>query len=355
MKRLVLPFLAVSLVASSRPAAADDWPQWRGPQRNGVSKETGLLKEWPRGGPKLLWEVKDVGNGYSTPSVVSDQIYLMSNRGDEEFVLALNVKDGSTAWSKPLGKVGINRGPQYPGARSTPTVDGEVLYALGSDGDLACLDTAGGGVRWKKNLKTDFNGQPGNWAYAESPLIDGDVLVCTPGGRQATIVALNKENGEVIWRSAVPGGDQAAYASPIVVEVGGMKEYVQFLQKGVVGVDARTGKFLWRYAKTAQGSLANIATPVFHDNLVFSSTGRGGGGTARLTADGGGVSASQAYFTRLMANHIGGVVQVGGYLYGTNTLSLVCLEFATGKEKWQDRSVGQGSILYADGSLYVRG
>src|SRR4051794_14453453 len=194
MKRLLLSLFAVSLVAPPRPAVAEDWPQWRGPQRNGISKEAGLLKEWPKEGPKLLWEVKDIGNGYSTPSVVGDRIYLMSNRGDEESVRALDVKDGKTAWSTPAGKVGANRGPQYPGTRSTPTVDGDVLYALGSDGDLVCLETAEGKPRWKKNLKADFRGRPGNWAYAESPLIDGGVLVCTPGGSEATLVALDKKD-----------------------------------------------------------------------------------------------------------------------------------------------------------------
>jgi outer membrane protein assembly factor BamB len=355
MKRFLLPLFALSLVVSARPAVADEWPQWRGPQRNGISRETGLLQAWPEGGPKLLWEVKDIGNGYSTPSVVGGRIYLMSNRGDEESVLALHAKDGTTAWSVPVGKVGKNFGPQYPGTRSTPTVDGDVLYALGSDGDLVCLETEQGKLRWKKNLKTDFKGSPGKWAYAESPLIDGDVLVCTPGGREATLVALNKKDGSVVWKSAVPGGDAAAYASPIIARVGGAKEYVQFLGQGVVGVDARTGRFLWRYAKTAQGSPANIPTPVFHDSLVFSSTGRGGGGAVKLTPEAQGVSAAEVYSSRELANPIGGVVRVGEYLYGTNNQSLFCVEFATGKVRWQDRCVGQGSICYADGRLYVRG
>jgi outer membrane protein assembly factor BamB len=355
MKRSLLPLFAVSLVASSLPAVADDSPQWRGPQRDGISKETGLLKEWPKGGPKLLWEQKDIGNGYSTPAVVGDRNYLMSNRGDEESVLALNVKDGTTTWSTRVGKVGKNRGPQYPGTRSTPTVDGDLLYALGSDGDLVCLETGTGKLRWKKNLQADFKGRRGNWAYAESPLIDGDVLVCTPGGSEATLVALNKKDGSVIWKSAVPGGDEAAYASPIIARVDGSKEYIQFLAKGVVGVDARTGRFLWRYARTAKGSPANIPTPVFHGGLVFSSTGRGGGGAVRLSPEKEGAEAPEAYWSQELNNPIGGVVRVGDYLYGTNTQSLFCVEFATGQVKWKDRCVGQGSICYADGRLYVRG
>jgi outer membrane protein assembly factor BamB len=335
---------------------AADWPQWRGPLRNGISQETGLLKEWPKEGPKLLWQLKDIGEGFSTPAVVGERLYVLSNKGmDNEFVQALDVKDGKQVWSTPLGKVGPNRGMQHPAARSTPTVDGELLYALGSDGDLACLETASGKIQWKKNLRTDFAGQPGNWAYAESPLIDGDILVCTPGGKEATLAALNKKNGEVIWKSPVPDGDQAAYASIIIIEAGGIKQYVQFLQKGVIGVDAKTGKFLWRYDKTAQGSPANIPTPVAHEGYVYSATGRSGGGLVKLIVDKGEVTAEPVYFDKKLPTSIGGSVQLGEYLYGTNSQSLVCVEFATGKIKWQDRCVGAGALCYADGRLYIHG
>src|SRR5687767_12366996 len=273
------------LCAGAVDVRADDWPQWRGPNRDGISKETGLLKQWPEDGPKLLWQVNDLGDGYSTPAVVGERLYLMSNKGaDDEFVQALNVADGKPAWTTRIGKVGPNKGPPYPGARSTPTVDGDVLYALGSDGDLACLTVADGQVRWRKNLRSDFGGRPGNWAYAESPLVDGDVLVCTPGGEQATLVALNKKTGEVVWKSAVPGGDEAGYASVIVVDAAGVRQYVQFLQKGLVGVDAKTGKFLWRYDKTAENSPANIPTPVAQAGLVYSAAARSGGGLVKLTA-----------------------------------------------------------------------
>src|SRR3569623_127650 len=181
MKSLWLP-LALIAAQFSSVASAADWPQWRGPHRDGISAEKGLLKKWPEGGPKLVWQQKDIGEGNSTPAVVGDRHYVLSNKGiDDEFVQALSVKDGKQVWSTKLGKVGPNQGPQYPGARSTPTVDGERLYALGSDGDLVCLETSSGKERWRKNLRDDLNGQPGAWAYSESPLIDGDVLVCTPG------------------------------------------------------------------------------------------------------------------------------------------------------------------------------
>jgi outer membrane protein assembly factor BamB len=204
---------------------ADDWPQWRGPQRDGVSQEKGLLKEWPATGPKLIWHVTDLGSGFSTPSVVGNRLYLLSNNGtQDELVKALSAIDGKPIWSTRIGRVGNpTQQPSYPAARSTPTVDGDLLYALGSDGDLVCLETATGKVRWKKNLRTDFGGQPGVWAYAESPLIDGDTLVCTPGGKTTTLIALDKRTGATAWMSASTQ-DQAAYASGIVVEAAGVKQ-----------------------------------------------------------------------------------------------------------------------------------
>jgi outer membrane protein assembly factor BamB len=347
--------LLAAVVASGlwTMARGEDWPQWRGPDRNGISQEKGLLAQWPEAGPKLLWQLHDIGDGYSTPAVVGERLYLMSNRGmDDEFVAALNVKDGSKVWTSRVGKVGVNRGPQYPGARSTPTVDGQRLYALGSDGDLVCLDTATGGVRWQKSLRSDFAGQPGAWAYAESPLVDGDVLVVTPGGSEATIVALNKQTGAEIWRCATPEKDEAAYASTIIVEAAGAKQYVQFLQKGLAGVDARTGKLLWRYAKTAEGSPANIPTPVAKGDFIYSSTGRGGSGVVQLKADGSQVTAEEVYYRRGLPSSIGGSVVIGDHLYGTTGQALVCADFKTGGEVWTERAVGASSVVYADGRLY---
>jgi outer membrane protein assembly factor BamB len=335
----------------------DDWPQWRGPARDGISRETGLLKEWPPEGPKLLWQAKDLGQGYSTPAVVGERLYLISNKGvADEFVEARNVADGKQAWSTRIGKVGNpDQGPSYPAARSTPTVDGEWLYALGSDGDLACLEVATGKPRWQKNVRSEFGGKPGEWAYSESPLIDGEVLVCTPGGADATIVALNKQNGDVIWKSAVPGGDAAGYASPIAVDAGGVKQYVQFLGKGLVGVDAKTGAFLWRYDRTAKGSPANIPTPVARDSQVYSAAHRTGGALIKLVSSEGKLEPQQIYFDNKLPSAIGGSVLVGDHLYGTTGPVLVCADFNTGQVKWTDRSIGTGSVCYADGLLYLHG
>ncbi len=338
-------------------AFAADWPQWRGPERTGVSKETGLLKEWPKEGPKLLWQVKDIGYGFSTPAVAGGRMYLLSNRGlADEFVQSLDARNGKLLWATRIGKVGNpNQVPSYPGARSTTTLDGEVLYALGSDGDLVCLETASGKTRWHKNLRTDFGGQPGVWAYSESPLVDGDAVICTPGGSSATMVAVNKRSGDVIWKSAIPGADQAGYASPSIAEIGGVKQYIQFVQKGVVGVDAKSGKFLWRFDATAKNSPANIPTPIYHDGCVYSASAMGGGGLAKIKTNSGSFEAEQVYFSKKLPVTIGGVVRIGEFFYGTGSQTLQCVEFKTGNPRWDDKCVGPASVCYADGRLYLHG
>jgi outer membrane protein assembly factor BamB len=358
--RAVCLLVASVLLLPAGRALADDWPQWRGPNRDGLSKETGLLKAWPKDGPKLLWQVKDLGSGYATPSVVGGRIYLMTNKGlEDEFVKALDAKDGSAVWSTRVGKVGNpKQRPNYAAARSTPTVDGAALYALGSDGDLACLERATGKVRWKKNLRTDFGGKPGTWAYSESPLVDGDVVVCTPGGTEATVVALTKKDGGVVWKSAVPGGDTAGYASLVVADTGGVKQYVAFTANGLIGVDAKTGKFLWRYAKTKGAMGMSILTPVVGGGLAYSGAGGpggGGGGSVKLSAAQGAVKAEEVYFDTKLPTAIGGAVRVGDYLYGSGGQTLVCADFKTGKIKWSERSTAPGAVCYADGRLYLHG
>jgi len=351
-----LTFMVV-LACASLALGGEDWPQFRGPQRNGVSQETGLLPEWPKQGPKLLWQLTDIGEGYGTPAVVGGRLYLMSNRGmDNEFVQALSVEDGKTIWTARLGNVGNpNQQPPYPMARSTPTVEGDRLYAQSSDGDLACIEAASGKVLWRKSLRRDFGGQPGTWAYAESPLIDGDVLVATPGGARATLVALNKKTGDVIWQSAVPGGEPAGYASASVIEAAGRKQYVQFLDKGVVGVDARTGQFLWRYGQTGGGP-ANIAMPVSRGDYVYSTNARRfGAGLVRLSPTGDGVSAGQVYFERDVPNTLGGQILLGDTIYGTNQEGPVAAEFATGKIRWRAEGAGPAAVFYAEGRLYFHG
>src|SRR6185295_15517656 len=296
--------------------------------------------------------------GFSTPSVVGTRIYLMSNRGMEnEFAQALSTQDGKVIWTTRVGNVGNpDQNPPYPKARSTPTVDGDFVYVLGSDGDLACLEAKSGKIRWQKSIRKEFGGQPHDWAYAESPLVDGDVLVVTPGGAEATMVALNKKTGALIWKSAIPGGDPAGYASAIVAQGGGRKQYVQCLSKGMVGVDANTGEFLWRYKEVVKGP-AQVFTPVARDGYVYAGALGIGGGLVRLKPEGNGVALEQVYFARGLPNGFGGAVLIGDYLYGSDPgeQKVVAVEFTTGKVMWKADSVGRSSVTYADGLLYVHG
>jgi outer membrane protein assembly factor BamB len=358
MKRLFPLWIAgIVILSKALPVFADNWPQWRGPQRDGISRETGLLGEWPKEGPNLLWRVENIGRGYSTPAVVNDRLYLMASEGlDNEFVEALDVHDGKRMWSTRIGNVGNpKQQPNFPTARSTPTVEGDFLYALSSDGDLDCMDIKNGSVRWKKNLRSDFGGKTAEWAYAESPLIDGEALVCAPGGSEATVVALGKTSGDLIWKCPVPEGDDAGFSSAIVFDTGGIREYVRLLTKGLVGIEASTGRLLWRYGKPISKYGANIQTPVASGEYVFCSSTGTGGGVVRLKVQGKQVEAEQVYFGPEYQTAIGGVVKVGDYLYGTTGEALLCTEFTTGQVKWKERALGAASLCYADGRLYIHG
>jgi outer membrane protein assembly factor BamB len=352
---IINQILLLAFVSSNLMAA--DWPQWRGPNRDGISRETGLLKAWPPEGPKLLWQVKDLGSGYSTPAVVGGRVYVMSNQGfEDEFVKALDVKDGSQVWSTRVGKVGNpDQQPSYPAARSTPTVDGTRVYALGSDGDLVCLETATGMVRWQKSLRTDFGGQPGTWAYSESPLVDGEVVVCTPGGSEATVVALNKNTGEVVWKCVVPGGAKAGYSSIVVSAAAGLRQYVAYTGGGLFGVEAKTGNFLWRYDKTTGPVGMSALTPVISEDLVYSATDRLGGAAVRILAFRDTVEVQEVYRSQKLPRTLGGALLVGEHLYGSSGTTLVCAEFQTGEIKWSERVTAPGALCYAEGRLYFHG
>jgi outer membrane protein assembly factor BamB len=355
----LLPLLPVALACAARSPSdfapkPHDWPQWQGPDRTAVSRETGLLSPWPAKGPALDWTIKGLGGGYSTPAVASGRIFGMSYRDDDEVVWALDETNGKELWNTKIAQANRNIG-YGEGSRCTPTVDGDLLYALGVRGDLVCLETATGQERWRKNLPQDFGGRlMSRWGYSESPLLDGDKLIVTPGGKRATLVALDKKSGQTLWEARVPQGDGAAYSSVVAAEVDGLKQYIQFLGRGVVGVAAADGRFLWRYDRPANGT-ANCSTPVYSEDRVFAASGYGtGGGLVQLTREGDEVKAEPVYFTKSMKNHHGGMVLVDHYLYGSNEGLLTCLDFKTGKVMWEERRPGKGSIAYADGHLYYR-
>src|SRR4051812_15889891 len=347
-------------------ASADDWPQWQGPKRNSISSEHGLLKEWPTNGPPLAWKIKGLGGGDSAPSVASGRLYGMSNRGDDEVVWALSEKDGKELWVANLGHAfnqSMPQGKQGPGC--TPTVDGDRLYVEGLAGNVACLEAKDGKVVWQCSMKTNFDAPSPTWSFRESPLVDGDKVICTPGGEDATLVALDKQTGKTLWKSQVPGNPKAAYASAIAIDFAGQRQYVQLTAKALVGVAASDGKFLWRYDRAANAPGINCSTPLYQDGFVFAASAYGaGGGLVKLGKnETNGITAEQVYFTKKMQNHHGGMIILDGYLYGANGGNeggaLVCLDFKTGDVQWDerddpDRRAPKGSIALADGRLYYR-
>ncbi len=341
--------------AQNAPATqpgTSDWPQWRGPERSGVSKESALLKQWPPAGPSRVWLSGSLGAGYGSVAVSGDQIFVQGARSGQSIVSVLSRVDGKGLWSKALGRAGSN--DKGPGPRGTPTVDAERMYVLTESGDLACLVTKDGTLRWQRNILTDFGARNLQWLISESPLVDGNLVIVTPGGRAAGMVALDKMSGKTIWTSKELS-DEAGYASAVVGNVQGVRIVMTLTSAAGVGVRASDGKLMWRY-RPAANSTANVATPIFSDNKVFYASDYGtGGALLGLRAETGEVKAQEIYFTREMQNHHGGVLLVNGYLYGFNNSILTCLEFATGKMMWRDRSVGKGSLSYADGHLYLLG
>jgi outer membrane protein assembly factor BamB len=268
-------------------------------------------------------------------------------------VFCLNRADGKTVWSAALGpKVNEGRGN---GPRSTPTVDNDRVYVLTENGDLACLRAGDGSPVWRKNILKEFGGSNPGWLISESPLLDGDRVIVTPGGRGAGMVALDKMTGKEIWR-AKDLSHEAGYSSAIAADVGGVRTIMNFTSRAAVGVRASDGKLMWSNSSPAN-TTANCSTPVFGDNKVFFTSDYGtGGALLGLSAQAGEVKAQELYFTRDMKNHHGGVVLVNGYLYGfSGSSGLTCIEFASGRKMWSNRSVGKGSLAYADGMLYLLG
>ena len=334
-------------------AAQTDWPQWRGPNRDGLSTETGLRQEWPKEGPPLLWKATGLGIGFSSVSVAGQRIYTMGERGDANHVLALNRADGKILWSTRLGKAGAPGWGGFAGPRGTPTVDGSLVFALGQYGEVICVKAEDGKEVWRKRLTTDFGGPQVEWGFSESPLVDGDQVVLTPGGPKGTLVALNKQTGELIWQTK-DWTDNAHYSSIIIAEIDGVRQYVQLTEKSVAGVAPKDGKLLWKAAR--KGATAVIPTPIYADNHVYVTSGYGIGCNLFKVAKGSEFTATQVYANKVMANHHGGVVKLGDYLYGhSDGKGWTCQAFKSGEARWQEnKKLGKGSLVYADGRLYCR-
>jgi outer membrane protein assembly factor BamB len=334
-------------------AFAADWPQFLGLARNGSSAETGLLTQWPADGPPLVWKISGLGEGYSDVSVAQGRVFTMGQSGKNEFVAALDAATGKTLWQVNVTDQSYSEG-HGNGPRGTPTVDADRLYAEAADGTLVCLDVKTGKKIWGLNFQKDFGARMPKWAYSESPLVEGENLIVTPGAHDATIVALDKNNGKVVWKS--PVGDSAGYSSPIVAQVGDIRQFIQLTAQGVIGVRASDGKLLWRYNKVAN-NVANIATPVFRDPYVFVSTAyETGCALLKLTNEGGTIKATEVYFNHDMRNKYSTSVVQGNWAYGFNEAILTAMNLVTGEVAWRDRSVGdKGSVTLAEGKLYVLG
>ncbi len=338
--------LTYLVLAASLGLGAADWDQWLGPNRNGISEETGLLEKWPEGGPPLAWTARGLGEGFASFSVVGERLYTQGQRAGQQYVMAFDTATGRKLWETPNGKPYENR--RGSGPRGTPTYDDGRLYALASNGNLICVEAKSGAEVWDLDLFERFDGSNINWGVSESPLIDGKRVIVHASGSKAGLVALDKSNGKVVWQSK-PG--EAGYASAVIATFDGVRQYITLTGSAAVGVRADDGKVLWRYERVANRT-ANIATPVVRDNYVFVSTAYGTG-AALLKVDGN--RAEEVYFTPAMQNHYTTSILLGDYLYGYANSILTCMEFMTGKEVWKDRAVGKGQIIHAGGMLYLLG
>ncbi|KAA5546162.1 PQQ-binding-like beta-propeller repeat protein [Roseiconus nitratireducens] len=368
-RRVLFHVVAFALTVGSVPTAqAEDWTQWRGAHRDNRSPETGLFGQWKAGGPPLVWTAEGLGGGYASVSVVGNRIYTTGNFDDNQSVIAIDATDGSVLWKQPVTSGAPKHG--YEGSRSTPTIDQDRLYVVTSDGRIVCLNTADGSERWSRDFD-DWNGKMMSvWGFSESPLVDGERVLCTPGGPQALMVCLDKLTGQEIWKASLKSEDTqddlkagAGYSSAVISNGGGVKQYVQLVGKGLIGVRADDGQILWRYSRVAN-TTANIPTPIVDGDFVFTSTAYGtGSALLKLAADGrGGVTANEVYWLDAgeLQNKHGGMTLVDGYIYcghGNGNGLPICVEMATGKTAWgPERAEGKGetSMVYADGHLVMR-
>ena len=351
---LILAILAGCLCANVPLLAADAafWPQFHGPGRDNKSAETGLLKKWPEGGPKLLWTARGIGHGFSSVSIADGKIYTAGDIGNKTMITAMDM-DGKILWQVANGKAWT---ASSPGSRGTPTVDGRLLYHESPHGDVVCLDARTGKRVWGLNILEKFNSKNITWALAESLLIDGDRVVCRPGGPETCVVALDKRTGRTVWKSPSAGGDLAGYCTMALVEYQGLRMILSLTSKAMIGVNADTGKLLWR-VKHVSPYNENITTPVFHDGQVFFSTRTTGSVMLKINVDGDKAAVEEVWRSKQLDNQHGGTILVDGCIHGAccvyNNAGWVCLDWKTGQMKYAGRGVGRGSLTYADGMLYI--
>lgn len=343
--RLLALISLVATLAGSHAAFGDDWSQWRGPNRDGKSAETGLLKSWPEGGPKRVFLNQNVGLGYSGPAVVGDQLFIMGSRENRECMICLQAATGEEIWSVELDDNFENRWGDGP--RATPTVVGNRVLAMSANGNLACVDRKAGKILWKVSME-ELGGKRPFWGYCESVLVDQDRVICTPGGSQGTLAALKLEDGSLLWQ-AKEVTDGAQYSSARVYGQGDSKQYVQLLMNQVVGVSAKDGTLVWS-SEFPNGRTAVIPTPIVSENQVYVTAGYGAGCKLVAIEKEGPVD---KYENKVMKNHHGGVILLDNHIYGySDGPGWTCQNFETGESVWNDKKLGKGCVTYADGMLY---
>ncbi len=336
------------------PLQAADWPTWRGVDRDGHSPDTTTLKVWPKAGPPLLWTADGLGKGYASVSVVGDQIFTAGDVEGKSMVIALDRATGNPRWSSELGKSGAPGWGGFAGVRATPTVEDGRVYSIGQYGEIVCFEASSGRERWRRHLMNDFGGKRPEWGFSESALVDGDQVVCTPGGKQGALVALNKDTGKLLWQSTA-FTDDTQYSSIVKTEIGGVPQYVQLTMESVVGIAPDTGALLWQAER--KGRTAVIPTPVCDGPYVYVTSGYGvGNNLFKISSNGGRFVAEEVYADKTMKNHHGGVILLEGHLYGfSDGGGWICQDFLTGKVVWRDKgTTDKGSIAYAAGMLVLR-
>jgi len=343
--RLLTAVFALVTLGSNELLAGLDWPQWRGPDRTDVSKETGLLKSWPEGGPKRVWLFENAGNGYSGPAIVKGKLFTLGTRDGNEILLILDATTGKEIGVVKLGPVLDNDWGDGP--RGTPAVDDDRVYALSGRGNLACIQISDRKVLWQVTMKS-LGGEIPKWGYTESVTVDGNKVLCTPGGSKGTMAALDKLTGKVIWQSK-DFTEPAHYSSIVPAKINGITHYIQRTEKNVIGIKADDGKLLWE--TTFPGRTAVIPTPIVRDNQIYVTAGYGSG--SKSVRIGAGNEVATVYENKVMKNHHGGVVLIGDHIYGHADPGWVCQDFKTGESVWMHRTFGKGALGAADGMLYA--
>lgn len=342
-------------VATAASASAIDWTQWRGPKQDGVSPEKGLLQQWPKEGPRLVWKAKGFGIGHATVVTSGKTIISAGDKGGQGHVVAVSAADGKQLWTAPLGKAGAPGWGGFEGTRSTPTIDAaaRLVFAVGQYGEIVALKLEDGKEVWRKNLVSDFSGPLPEWGYSQSPVLDGDKVIFTPGGDKGSVIALESKTGKEIWRST-EFKDAAHYPPALVATIDGVKQYIQLSEKNLASLDPGTGKALWITARP--GKVAVIPTPIVFGNLVYTTSGYGVGCSCfEVRKQGDKWSVKELYANKTLDNHHGGVIRLGANVYGhADSKGWTCQDIATGKALWQDKSFRKGAICHADNRFIIR-